>query len=68
MLEFNPSSVGISRSESERSISTTIQMKSGDHVIHLANNLQNGLLITPNETTKKAGKTLCKKHNHLLTY
>lgn len=58
-------------SNSEDSVNTTantIQMVSGENVIQLASDLRNGLLITPNETTKKSICHSLKKHNHLFTY
>lgn len=40
--------------KSTMSSAATIHMKDSENVIQLANDLKNGLLITPNETTKKA--------------
>lgn len=58
--------IPVQRSETVQSSATNaIQMKSGENIIQLANDLRNGLLITPNETTKKAACHSLKKHQHL---
>lgn len=53
---------------SHSNITSTIQMNEGEKIIQLANDLKNGLLVTPNATTKKACGHHFKKHEHLLTY
>jgi serine/threonine protein kinase len=54
--------------ETQRSNVTAIQLNSGENIIQLANELKNGLLITPNATTRKACSHSIKRHCHLLTY
>ena len=67
-VHTHPSSVPLQNSSSQQSDTTTIQMKSGDHMIQLASDFGNGLIITPNETTKRACHLCSKKHNHLPAY
>lgn len=61
--------IPVKRSESSKSVKSTgtnaIQMVSGENMIQLVNDLRNGLLITPNETTRKAACHALKKHQHL---
>lgn len=55
----------VQTSKSTVTVTTTIHMKDSENAIQLANDLRNGLLITPNETTKKAITHTIKKHQHL---
>lgn len=71
-LDFNDKllSKPLNRCSSNKSIASTIQMRSHTNVIHLADEIKNGLLITPNSVTVKSRCRNClkKKHNHLLSY
>lgn len=59
---------GLSSGSTGSNTPAHIQTTTGDNVIQLADDFDNGLLITSNETTKKASTEHVKKHSHLLTY